>query len=98
MEKELRKRLEEAAKEKQREVTPHKDWGDVRYGFNRGAEWMFKECGGETVMKEMRQTILGQVKEWIRKNISLYASGEYTITGKIADLEADMNKLWEGEK
>ena len=109
---ELRKRLEEAAEKYADEFAV----GDAaiivdlihevaKEGFIAGAEWMFKEAGGETALKEMRQTILGQVKGWMKDefyNCPIWneprSRSYFTVQDLIEHFEADINKLWEGEK
>ena len=71
--------------------------------FSEGGEWMFKECGGMTVLHDMRRLILAQCKEWMEINTEEYAiiidGKEYIERNQIlADFESDMNKLWEEKK
>lgn len=112
MTEEMRKRLEEAA---EKYALEHKaEWlhqnfyvSECEEGFLAGAEWMFKEAGGEMVFREMRRMILAQCKEWLKENFFtkvddnafLYWDSNFNdITEALADFEADMTKLWEGEK
>lgn len=72
--------------------------------FIAGAEWMFKECGGMTVLHDMRRLILAQCKAWLKNNaqpkyIFIEDGQPWIVNARLlADFEADMNKLWEGEK
>ena len=61
-----RKRLEEAAKEY---ALKYEDRYQVAIfkAHMDGAEWMFKEAGGDIVLKEMRRMIMDQVKEILQK-------------------------------
>lgn len=94
---ELRKRLEEAAKIMQREATPHKDWGDVRYGFSRGAAFGFKEA--IKVAKEwLIEHTVTRMPEEDDKDFVWVESDRYEDKEDfIARFETDMNKLSEGD-
>lgn len=127
MNKDLRKRLEEAARKfkgtylenlnivrelKGKEPLSADDelidlcLDVAELAYKEGAEWMFKEYGGETVLKEMRQTILGQVANWLykwnQKNAEKFENQERLSltegTVPVYTLMSDINKLWEGEK
>lgn len=115
MPEEIRKRLEINAQFYANKVVPYgrsfreelkKESMD---DFKAGAEWMFKECGGMTVLHDMRKPILEQCKEWMGKHIpcihtqegdAIYAHGfrHIPMSSFLADFEADMNKLWEEKK
>lgn len=96
MDEQLRKRLEEAA------VQDCKDYGNGQVNgrdvtaFIHGGEWMFKECGGMTVLHDMRRLILAQVKEWWKEHYHLFE--HFDKEEVIADFEADMLKFWEEKK
>lgn len=70
--------------------------------FSEGAEWMFKECGGMTVLKDMRRLILEQCKNWWKRGSVWLDLMEVKDSNDLGDLintfEADMNKLWEEKK
>lgn len=104
MTEELRKRLEEAAENTVScDRCQTKEWlSNCRAyctpicAFIRGAEWMWKESGGETVLKDMREIILAQCKEWLNNHWDI--SDYNSIDEFVSDFEADMKKLWEGTK
>ena len=106
MNKELHKRLEEAAikswtqgyREHQfKDCYPSQE-GFYKRGFSEGVDWMLKEC---------REQMLEQCKEWLRNNVHryIYAVNKDGIPQAgigaavfAEDFEKDMNKLWEETK
>ena len=90
---ELQKRLDEAA------VQYCKDYGrtgvingcDIS-AFKHGAEYMFKEA--IKAAKEWMKEELYNCPIWNEPRSRSY----FTVQDLIEHLEADMNKLWEGEK
>lgn len=101
MDTETRKRLEEAA---EKYALEHKaEWlhqnfyvSDSEEGFIAGAEYGYKEA-------------TAQAKEWLREHVPsiITETEDYVksfelhmipMSKFLADFEADMNKLWEGEK
>lgn len=93
----MRKRLEEAAAKYVR------DWECIisistKTAFRDGAEWMFKECGGKTILHDMRKLILAQCREWLKDNAHDYSFSNEGCDALLADFETDMNKLWEEQK
>ena len=93
---ELRKRLEEAAEKYCKDYgrTGEINGYDVT-AFKHGGEWMFQECGGMTVLHDMRRLILAQCKEWFEMESA--RNGKLVVVDEdlLADFESDMNKLWE---
>lgn len=89
MDKELRKRLEEAA---ENFLLPYEKLYHpaIHLGFMQGAELGYKEA-------------IAQAKEWIQKNVPIIHTeeGDYvrvknvSMNKYLADFEAEMNKLWE---
>lgn len=63
----------------------------VKDAFITGGEVMFKECGGMTVLHDMRRLILAQCKEWLKNNINVCNQDEM-----LEYFETDILKLWEG--
>ena len=106
----MRKRLEEAADNHcgcnncitRKEGDCFKEECLFYKAFKAGAEWFFKDCGGMTVLHDMRKMILAHCKEWMQNYFPDELDGkgfEFVRRDEIlADFEADMNKLWEGEK
>lgn len=96
MNKELHKRLEEAAikswtqgyREHQfKDCYPSQE-GFYKRGFSEGVDWMLKEC---------REQMLEQCKEWLKEHWGdYYAPVEWRKL--TSDFENYMNKLWKGEK
>lgn len=103
MTEEMRKRLEEVAREYAYEnykvdysvgTTPYSVGLDegarvgAEDGFLAGAEWGYKEA-------------IAMAKEWLKNNVSDYAASYIVGCSKgefISDFEADMNKLLEEKK
>lgn len=91
MEKDLRNRLEEAARKSFEERYPDGIdlYKDAQIdGFIAGAEHGYKEA-------------IALVKEWWWENIDALFGHKITkdeFDNLIADFESDMNKLWEDEK
>ena len=89
---ELRKRLEEAAKEYEPDafdadyILPAREGFIVsskRAAFRAGAEYGYKEA-------------VEVAKDWLKENYHLF--DHFDKDEVISDFEADMNKLWEEEK
>lgn len=94
MEKDLRKRLEKAAHESSMgELIFGREVSCWIGGFKEGGEWMYNECGGITVLHDMRRLILAQCKAWLKEHYHLF--DHFDKEEVIADFETDMNKLWE---
>ena len=88
MDKELRKRLEEAAKKSvsSNKMLSHEEGTGALIGFIWGAEHGYKEA-------------IAQAKEWMRNYFPDELDGkgfEFVSRDEIlSDFEADMDKLWE---
>lgn len=106
MDEQLRKGLEEAAEKdwKTNILRGLKTYNEedlhlcARGCFILGGEWMFKKCGGMTVLHDMRKLILAQCEEWMRDNARNYVNGVLWTEHMMSDLETFMNKLWGGLK
>lgn len=87
MTEEMKRQIVERARKYSDEYsTGNSDYKALVDGYIAGAIEQYEIDGGETVLKEMRKTILGKVKEWLG-DVSWFA-----------ELESYLNKLWEEKK
>lgn len=93
MDEQLRKRLEEAAREEYPSYIGEHLNGR-KFDVNKRDREAFIEGGNIGCTLGYKEAI-AQAKEWLNKNLAEYVYGYDSLSVILADFETDMNKLWE---